>query len=325
MSFWRTLSAGVVAASSLACGSSQEGPSPLSSTEPPPVLAAPTAPLATVVNRNWGWVAPDPANPRYLRTGGESGQPFSIASYGTLVGCGFSADQVRRLKERGATYVVLWYQWSGCNRETPDWFERPWTGPWRVACDPRDPAQRSRCPDHPLWDLSQFDEQYWRTLDAMLTAAEDDRDGTNRKLVVRVHLFARQEFGIGRDDNPFRGVNNVNGVRSYLPESEARDPDLRYFATAAAECEAVLHRAQQEPVRLSAGLRAEVARRDARPRQRRLRDDERATGGRERPQRRCFRLFHGVLVLVREGLSRLPLRRRAARLAGRTEQVFRAA
>jgi hypothetical protein len=237
MGFRTTLTTGVVATLSMACGSGQEGPSPISPTEAPPVLATPSAPLSTVVSRNWGWVSPDPGNPRYLRTGGESGQPFSIASYGTLVGCGFSAEQAKRLKERGATYVVLWYQWSGCNRETVNWFAQPWTGPWRLACDPRDPAQRDRCPDHPLWDLSQFDEEYWRTLDSTLTAAEDDRDGTNRKLIVRVHLFARQEFGIGRDDNPFRGVNNVNGVRSYLVGNEARDPDLRYFATAAAECE----------------------------------------------------------------------------------------
>lgn len=239
MGYRTILAAGLAATLSMACGSGQQAPSPVgpTATEPSPVLASPSAPLSTVVNRNWGWVAPDPGNPRYLRTGGASGQPFSIASYGTLVGCGFSADQARRLKEQGASYVVLWYQWSGCDRETVNWLERPWTGPWRLACDPRDPVQRERCPDHPLWDLSQFDEQYWRTLDGMLTAAEDERDGTNRKLVVRVHLFARQEFGIGRDDNPFRGGNNVNGVRSYESASPARDPDLRFFARAAIECE----------------------------------------------------------------------------------------
>jgi hypothetical protein len=232
------LTAGALAAVSMACGSGEQGPSPVASpTAPGPVLATPSAPLSTIENRNWGWLAPDPGNPRYLRTGGDSGQPFAMASYGTMIGCGFSPDQVRRLKERGATYAVLWYQWSGCTREAANWFRQPWTGPWRLACDPRDPAQRAQCPDHPLWDLSQFDEDYWRTLDAMLAAAEDDRDGTNRKLVVRVHLFARQEFNIGREDNPFRGVNNVNGVRSYEVGSDARDPDLRYFAKAPLECE----------------------------------------------------------------------------------------
>ncbi len=237
----RTIAAtAILAALSMACGSSgPETPSPASTpaATPSPVLATPSAPLSPIVNRNWGWLAPNPANPRYLRTGGDSGQPLSTASYGTLVGCGFSADQARRLKERGATYVVLWYQWSGCTRETPNWLRQTWTGPWRLACDPRDPAQQQRCPDHPLWDLSQFDEDYWRTLDAALAAAEDDRDGTNRKLVVRVHLFARQEFNIGREANPFRGVNNVNGVRSYEVGSDNRDPDLRYFAKAAMECE----------------------------------------------------------------------------------------
>lgn len=240
MGFRTTLTTGVaLAALSIGCGTGEQAPSsPTSPTEPSPVLASPSAPLSTVVNRNWGWVAPDPGNPRYLRTGGDSGQPFSIASYGTLIGCGFTTDQVRQLKEQGATYAVLWYQWSGCDRDVVNWFRQPWIGPWRLACDPRDPAHQPQCPDHPLWDLSQFDEDYWQTFDAMLTAAEDDGDGTNRKLIVRVHLFARQEFGIGREHNPFRGVNNVNGVRSYEVGSDDRDPDLRYFAKAALECEA---------------------------------------------------------------------------------------
>lgn len=223
------------AAASVACGSpGAPGPAPAGPESPAP-LSAPSAPLSTVVNQNWGFVAPNPANPRYLRTGGASGRPFAISSYGTLVGCTFTADQARRLKELGATYAVLWYQWSGCDRDEPSWFEAPWSGPWRIACDPRDPAQRASCPERPTWDLSRFDDAYWQRLLAMVAAADDASDGTNRRMVVRVHLFARQEFGAGRDDNPFRGVNNVNGVRAYDGDP-GRDPDLRFFAKAASLC-----------------------------------------------------------------------------------------
>jgi len=225
----------LLAAAAVACGSSASDPSPTPTPTATASLDPPTAPLTTITNQNWGWVAPDPANPRYLQLGGASGQPYAISSYGSLIGCRFSPDQARQLKELGATYAVVWYQWSGCRGDLPDWFAAPWTGPWRLACDPRDASQRDRCPDHPLWDLSQFDEQYWQTLDAMLTAAENDGDGSGKKLVVRVHLFARQEFGVGRETNPFRGGNNVNGVRAFDGAAN-RDPDLRYFVRSTSSC-----------------------------------------------------------------------------------------
>jgi hypothetical protein len=218
-----------------ACGSPDPASSPTAAgPEPPPQLSPPSAPLSTVANRNWGWIAPDPANPRYLRAGGASGQPFSITSYGSLVGCGDPREQARRLKQHGANYAVVWYRWSGCEGDAPSWLAAPWTGPWRLVCDPRDPGQRERCPERPMYDLTQFDEEYWRRLDALIAAADDASDGTNKRLVVRVHLFARQEFGIGRETNPFRGGNNVNGVRTH--EDPARDPDLRAFTWAAADC-----------------------------------------------------------------------------------------
>ncbi len=218
----------------IACGSPAGGPSPTPGGATPtatPSLDPPTPPLTTITNQSWGWISPNPDNPRYLRA---SGQPFAISSYGSLVGCSFTADQARRLKQQGASYVVVWHQWSGCGNP-PDWMAVTWTGPWRLACDPRDPAQRDRCPSHPLWDLSQFDDNYWQRLDAMLAAAEDAGDGTGKRLVARVHLFARQEFGTGRESNPFRGGNNVNGVRAF-DAGGSRDPDLRYFTRAAASC-----------------------------------------------------------------------------------------
>ena len=62
---------------------------------------------------DWGWLAPDADNPRYLRATDEHGsRPFAIASYGTLVPCSFDGSQAARLKRQGATYAVVWHQWS---------------------------------------------------------------------------------------------------------------------------------------------------------------------------------------------------------------------
>jgi hypothetical protein len=200
--------------------------------------AAPPPPLPKVANVNWGWVSPDPTNPRYLWLGGGlQGWPYSITSYGSLVPCSFRGDEAAYLKRMGASYAVVWQRWSGCGPGDANWFETTWRAPWRLACDPRDPEQHSSCPDRPRWDLGQFDDAYWRRLTAVLDSADDATDGTGRRLVVKVHLFARQDFEAGHDLNPFRGGNNVNGVRSYDGDP-ARDPMLRYFAKAPWVCAA---------------------------------------------------------------------------------------
>jgi hypothetical protein len=181
-------------------------------------------------------VAPDPANPRYLRlSAAAGGGAFSIASYGSLVPCTFRGDEAAHLKRQGATYAVVWLRWSGCGREDSDWSRQPWRGPWALACDPGDRRQRGSCPDGPQWDLARFDEAYWRRLEEVVAAADDAGDGTGRRLVVKVHLFARHDFEQGGRYNPFRSGNNVNGVRSYDGDPE-REPSLRYFTKAAWAC-----------------------------------------------------------------------------------------
>jgi hypothetical protein len=78
-------------------------------------------------------VAPDPNNPRYLWLGGTGGRPFSITSYGSLAPCSFTGGEAAYLKNQGATYAVVWHQWSGCRAQTPNWFEASWVGPWRLG------------------------------------------------------------------------------------------------------------------------------------------------------------------------------------------------
>ena len=114
-----------------------------------------------------------PENPRYFRVkdGSSTGRPFSLTSYGTLMPCAFRGDEAAYLKAQGATYAVLWHPWSGCDPGAADWFDAAWSTPWRLACDPRDPAQRASCPEHPIWDLGSFDEAYWRQLEAVIAAA----------------------------------------------------------------------------------------------------------------------------------------------------------
>jgi hypothetical protein len=190
----------------------------------------------------------------------------------------------------GATYAVVWQRWSGCGPGAANWLEAPWRGPWRLACDPRDPGQRSSCPDRPLWDLAEFDDEYWRRLGAVLDAADDPGDGTGRRLVVKVHLFARQDFEVGHDLNPFKGGNNVNGVRSYDGDP-ARDPMLRYFAKAASTCKAGC----EEPARsLFEYQKAYV--------------------------HRGVRVLHRALGLVRQGPPRPGVERDPARVGRRERQ-----
>jgi hypothetical protein len=149
--------------------------------------------------------------------------------------CSFRGDEAAHLKSQGATYAVVWQRWSGCGPQQPDWSARPWRGPWTLACDPASPSQHATCPDGPRWDLARFDEQYWSDLDAVAAAADDVGDGTGRRLAVKVHLFARQDFEQGGRFNPFRFGNNVNGVRSYDGDPQ-REPSLRYFARTAWTC-----------------------------------------------------------------------------------------
>jgi len=237
MDRWRCLarhaSCWIVVSTALACG----GAGDQGAVVPSPGTATPGAGLPAGGSRYWGWVAPDPDNPRYLWLGGTGGRPFSITSYGSLVPCSFRGSEPAYLKNQGATYAVVWHGWSGCGSETPDWSRASWNGPWQLACDPRDPTQRERCPDRPQWDLGRFDDVYWRRLEDVVSAADEATDGTGKRLVVRVHLFARQDFAGGKDWNPFRGGNNVNGVRCHESDP-ALDPSLRYFARAAWLCSA---------------------------------------------------------------------------------------
>ncbi len=89
--------------------------------------------LPRVVNTNWGWLLPDPENPRYFRVkdGSSAGRPFSLTSYGTLMPCAFRGDEAAYLKAQGATYAVLWHPWSGCDPGVADWFDAAWSTPWR--------------------------------------------------------------------------------------------------------------------------------------------------------------------------------------------------
>lgn len=234
----RTLAPLAIAGLALACGSldvpttSRGGAASPAAGPTPGILG----PLPKVPHASWGWLSPDPYNPRYLRIADEMGsRPFSITSYGTLTPCSFSGHEAAHLKRQGATYAVIWHAWSGCLVQSPSWFESPWRGPWALACDPRDPQQGAECPDRPLWELGRFDEVYWRQLENVVAAADDSGDGTGRRLMLRIHLFARQEFDAGGPNNPLRGGNNVNGVRSYDGDPRS-DPSVRYFVRAAYLC-----------------------------------------------------------------------------------------
>jgi len=165
------------------------------------------SPTAKVVNENWGWVFSPSHQPALSLAGWADGaRPFSLSSYGTLVPCAFQGSEAMHLKSQGATYAVIWHPWSGCDPGAADWLQSPWSSPWRLACDPRDSRQRVECPDHPMWDLSRFDDTYWRQLAAVVAAADEPSGEAAHRLLVRIHLFARQEFDAGRVHNPSRAA-----------------------------------------------------------------------------------------------------------------------
>lgn len=159
---------------------------------PPPPPSPPPSPGIADVRLH-------PNNPRYLLV---DGKPRLVAAYGNIVTAipGHEwRDDIAQLVRSRAGYARLWHMLGS---ETQEW---PWL----------------RLPNG-KWDLSQWNETYWKTIGEALAEAR------TQGIIVEPHIFDRGCGGTQQDyrSYPWHPDNNVNRLHAQLPTGGTGLPEF---------------------------------------------------------------------------------------------------